>query len=51
MSDRTSFYRKISYAAVIVALCFVLGWLERRPRPRAPAGGWPSFATNISCRK
>jgi hypothetical protein len=28
MSDRTSFYRKIAYAAVIVALCFVLGWLS-----------------------
>jgi len=28
MSDRTSFYRKIVYAAVIVALCFVLGWLS-----------------------
>jgi hypothetical protein len=38
MSDRTSFYRKISYAAVIVALCFVLGWLSA-PATTTRAGG------------
>ncbi len=38
MSDRTSFYRKIAYAAVIVALCFVLGWLSA-PATTTRAGG------------
>jgi hypothetical protein len=38
MSDRTSFYRKIGYAALIVALCFVLGWLSA-PATTTRAGG------------
>jgi hypothetical protein len=38
MSDRTSFYRKIAYATVIVALCFVLGWLSA-PATNTRAGG------------
>jgi hypothetical protein len=38
MSDRTSFYRKIGYAAAIVALCFVLGWLSA-PATTTRAGG------------
>jgi hypothetical protein len=38
MSDRTSFYRKIVYAAAIVALCFALGWLSA-PATTTRSGG------------
>jgi hypothetical protein len=38
MSDRTSFYRKIVYAAIIVALCFALGWLSAPATTTRPGG-------------
>jgi hypothetical protein len=38
MSDRTSFYRKIVYAVVIVALCFALGWLSAPATTNSPGG-------------
>jgi hypothetical protein len=38
MTDRTSFYRKIVYAAVIVALCFALGWLSAPATTTRPGG-------------
>jgi hypothetical protein len=38
MSDRTSFYRKIVYAVIIVALCFALGWLSAPATTTSPGG-------------